>query len=138
MVQESVVRMSMRDENGLDCSYGIVSKGDRAVVVILRDRECGIFDQRMLLAQEFSWDYLLLKHYPDADLAYTDFLKLIGKMCKKSPDSKYFGIRRQEDNRMVVTAAGQEHMIGPEERPVLEDRCARFREFLWKNHRAFL
>jgi hypothetical protein len=34
--------------------------------------------------------YLLLKHYDSDSSAYRDFLKLIGKMCKKSGDSKYF------------------------------------------------
>ena len=78
---ESTVHVSMRAENGLGCSYAVVCKANHAVLILLRDAECAVFD----LLQPDS-RYLLLKHYADAALAYTDFLKLIGKMCKKQPD----------------------------------------------------
>ena len=45
--------------------------------------------------------YLLLKQYYDNKSAYKDFLKLIGKMCKKTKSSKYFSNHRIEDNRMI-------------------------------------
>lgn len=96
------VRVSMRDDNGLGCSYAIVSKGAHAVLILLREAECAVFDLR-----EPDSRYLLLKHYPDDRAALADFYKLIGKMCAKPPDSKYFGTRKDEDNRMLVTADGE-------------------------------
>ena len=103
---ESAVRVSMRAENGLGCSYAVVRKGEHAVLILLRDAECAIFDHD---APESR--YLLLKHYPDGRSALTDFYKLIGKMCAKPESSKYFGSRRDEDNRMVVLSDGSEHML---------------------------
>lgn len=118
----STVRISMRAENGLGCSYAIVDKGTHAVLILLRDAECAVFD---LHAPDSR--YLLLKHYPDDRAALADFYKLIGKMCAKQPDSKYFGLRKNEDNRMVVTADGHEHMLLPDEAPLYAER---FRAFL--------
>lgn len=90
----------MRDETTLNCSYAIVTKGTINIIIILRDCECAIYDYNDLKAKE-NYHYLLLKHYKSPSCAYKDFLKLIGKMCKKSSDSKYFSNRKQEDNRMI-------------------------------------
>ena len=40
--------------------------------------------------------------------AYNDFLRLIGKMCKKRVTSKYFANRIGEDNRMLVFVDGKQ------------------------------
>lgn len=118
---DSTVHVSMRADNGLGCSYAIVSKGTCAVLILLREAECAVFDLR-----EPDSRYLLYKHYPDDRAALTDFYKLIGKMCAKRPDSKYFGARKAEDNRMIVTADG-EHMCTADE---AAKHAARLAEFL--------
>ena len=70
----STVRISMRAENGLGCSYAIVDKSGHAVLILLRDSECAVFD----LHQPDS-RYLLLKHYANDRQALADFYKLTGK-----------------------------------------------------------
>lgn len=109
----------MRDENDLKCSYAIVRKSGVSVLIILRDSECAIVDYDNL-KRENAYRYLLMKHYSDEDNAYTDFLKLIGKMCKKREDSKYFFNHIKEDNRMVRGDSGEEHMIREEEKGLYE------------------
>lgn len=121
---ESNVHISMRADNGLGCSFAVVDKGSAAVLILLREAECAVFD---LHAPESR--YLLLKHYPDDRKALRDFYKLIGKMCAKPSDSKYFGTRKAEDNRMVVTADGQEHMLLPDEAPAFAARLEAFLAF---------
>ena len=121
---ESTVHVSMRTDNGLGCSYAIVRKGNHAVLILLRDAECAVFD----LGDPKS-RYLLLKHYPDDRVALTDFYKLIGKMCAKPADSKYFCTRRDEDNRMVVPPKGREYMLPPEEASAYSSRLAEFLAF---------
>lgn len=121
---ESNVRVSMRADNGLGCSFAVVDKGSAAVLILLRDAECAVFD---LHAPDSR--YLLLKHYPDGGVALRDFYKLIGKMCAKPADSKYFGTRKNEDNRMVVAADGQEHMLRPDEALAYAARLTEFLSF---------
>ena len=98
---ESTVKVSMRDDNDLNCSYAIISKGNTNVIIILKDSECAIFDYNSLKADNFVYEYLLLKHYDNDSDAYKDFLKLIGKICKKQEGSKYFLNHKREDNRMI-------------------------------------
>ncbi len=88
-MEKSIVYISMRDDNNLDCSYSIIQKEELKIIIILKDSECGIFDYHELKDKKL-YHYLLLKHYQDDESAYKDFLKLVGKMCKKSRDSKYF------------------------------------------------
>lgn len=121
----SVVRME--ENQALDAAYAVVEKGPAGVLLVLKDRECGIFDCAAMNSDQFQ--YLLLKHYDTPSRAYEDFLKLVGKMCKKREDSKYFGAHLPEDNRMVRTAQG-EHGITREERSVYEERFAAFRRFV--------
>ncbi|RKJ41417.1 hypothetical protein D7X94_03765 [Acutalibacter sp. 1XD8-33] len=121
----SVVRME--ENQALDAAYAVVEKGPAGVLLVLKDRECGIFDCTAMNSDQFQ--YLLLKHYDTPSRAYEDFLKLVGKMCKKREDSKYFGAHLPEDNRMVRTAQG-EHGITWEERSVYEERFAAFRRFV--------
>ena len=136
-MEKSLVQTSMRDENGLGCSYAIISKEDVSVIVILRDRECGIFDYGQLLAEDASLSYLLLKHYDSDSNAYRDFLKLIGKMCKKSADSKYFRNHLREDNRMVSPDGCPGHMLRPEENAEFQDRLSAFLSFVLLNRKQF-
>ncbi len=121
----SVVRME--ENQALDAAYAMVEKGPAGVLLVLKDRECGIFDCTAMNSDQFQ--YLFLKHYDTPSRAYEDFLKLVGKMCKKREDSKYFGAHLPEDNRMVRTAQG-EHGITREERSVYEERFAAFRRFV--------
>ena len=121
----SVVRME--ENQALDAAYAVVEKGPAGVLLVLKDRECGIFDCTAMNSDQFQ--YLFLKHYDTPSRAYEDFLKLVGKMCKKREDSKYFGAHLPEDNRMVRTAQG-EHGITREERSVYEERFAAFRRFV--------
>ena len=86
---ESVVKVSMIEDNSLNCSYAIISKDKLNIIIIFKDLECAIFDLDDLKATK-EYRYLLLKHYVTGSYAYTDFLKLIGKMCKKDKSSKYF------------------------------------------------
>lgn len=45
---ESLVRISMEDDNDLNCSYVVVCKGQVRVIIILKDSECAIFDYSSL------------------------------------------------------------------------------------------
>ena len=137
MMVESTVRMSMAGDNALGCSYAIVEKSGIDVILILKQAECAIFDGADLKGNGPFPRYLLLKHYPSAALAYTDFLKLIGKMCKKHPDSKYFRHRIQEDNRMVVETFGAEHLLTDAERPLYQDRFSAFLQFVCTHRNDF-
>ena len=110
----------MHASNNMGCSYAIVCKGEKAVLILLRDEECAVFDRNAPQSR-----YLLLKHYPDSRAALADFYKLIGKMCAKPADSKYFGTRKDEDNRMIVTP-DSEHMLTAEESPQYAERLATF------------
>jgi len=134
---ESTVKVSMRDNNNLDCSYAIINKSGISVIVILRNAECAILDYDVLKDSGSAYHYLLLKHYADDSSAYTDFLKLIGKMCKKEPDSKYFRYHKEEDNRMVNNGKMPEHMINEDECVIYENRFNLFMEFISKNRGAF-
>lgn len=127
---ESIVKISMQEDNDLDCSYAIIDKGNVSVIIILKDTECGIFDYSSFKKEDFVYKYLLLKHYSDASWAYKDFLKLIGKMCKKALDSKYFLNHKQEDNRMVFVDMQNEHTISEEEREGYRERYCVFQEFV--------
>ena len=120
-MNESTVQISMKDENKLDCSYAIITKDLSGVVIVLRKMECGIFDYSEIREKRNDLKYLLLKHYDSEKTAYKDFLKLIGKMCMKSKESKYFGVHMNEDNRMIADSFGA-RMINEEEKDVYESR----------------
>lgn len=77
--------------------------------------------------------YLLLKQYHDNESAYKDFLKLIGKMCKKTKSSKYFLNHKIEDNRMIHNNSKSEHMINLEEKNTYNDRYIVFEKFIIDN-----
>ena len=128
-MEKSIVYVSMRDDNNLDCSYSIIQKEELQIIIVLKGIECGIFDyQRLKNEKEFQ--YLLLKHYPDEDSAYKDFLKLIGKMCKKSKDSKYFYNHIIEDNRIVYIDYKNEHGIRDDEKDIYKKRFLNFKDFI--------
>lgn len=140
---ESTVKISMRDENGLGCSYAIITKDKMSIIIILKDQECAIFHYDDLRSREkevsrqCEYHYLLLKHYDSDSYAYKDFLKLIGKMCKKGRDSKYYANPQNEDNRMICGSTDDEHMIKAEERPLYEERYFDFKCFVLGNQGTF-
>ena len=127
---ESIVKVSMQDENSLNCSYAIITKDKISILIILKDTECGIFNYDDLKSQKGNLRYLLLKHYSNPSFAYKDFLKLIGKMCKKNANSKYFSNPKDEDNRMVFEDFDHEHMLSAEEKMSYEARFTAFKSFV--------
>ena len=131
-MEKSIVYISMRDDNNIDCSYSIVQKDELKVIIVLKDLECGIFDYNKL-KNEKKFKYLLLKQYYDNKSAYKDFLKLIEKMCKKTKSSKYFSNHRIEDNRMIHDNSKNEHMISLEEKKLYNDRYIIFKKFVIDN-----
>lgn len=135
-MNHSSVFVSLRDDNSLGCSFAIVLKQEYRVLIVVRERECAIFDADALHA-DCTTRYLLLKHYPSDALAYRDFMKLIGKMCTKKSNSKYFGAHIREDNRMIVTDAESEHMITVDEQPVYSDRLGEFKAYIEFHHAEF-
>ena len=90
-MEKSIVYISMRDDNNIDCSYSIVQKDELKVIIVLKDLECAIFDYNNL-KNEKKFKYLFLKQYYDNESAYKDFFKLIGKMCKKQNRVNIFQI----------------------------------------------
>lgn len=132
-MEESIVRVSMRDDNAYDCSYAVVTKikGDiqKSVVIILKDLECGIFDGNNFTDNQ-DFRFLLLKQYPNDTYALKDFYKLIGKMCHKSIESKYFLNPKEEYNRIKFidfqTETGDYDYNDKE----LSDRFNTFKEFV--------
>jgi len=134
---ESNVKVSMRDDNGLNCSYAIISKGGASAIIILKDAECGILDYDLLKTPGFEYAHLLLKHYANDAEAYRDFLKLIGKMCKEREDSKYFLNRQKEDNRMVCCGPQGAHAPSEEEKRIYEERYLAFQQFVLKHGMCF-
>lgn len=135
-MRKSTVNISLRDENGLACSYAIVDKGEKSVIIILFGTECAIYDADDL-QESACCRYLLLKHYHSETQAYRDFLKLIGKMCAKKSNSKYFGMHIDEDNRMVVYENEDERMYIKNQDDCFNERFDKFRDFLSENQRVF-
>lgn len=136
-MNRSKVGISLANDNGLGCSYAVIEKNNASVILILKDAECAVFDYDRIKSQDFSFEYLLLKHYADIGSAYKDFLKLIGKMCAKRDDSKYFGTRVDEDNRMVFGADGVCRMIRSEEISLYEERFSEYKSFVMKTKTRF-
>ena len=137
-MEKSTVYVSMNDKNDLSCSYAIVDKGEKSVIIIFKDLECVIFDYDYFKSDDFDFKYLLLKHYNDTSLAYKDFMKLIGKMCKKNIDSKYFKNHIIEDNRIIFYDAVYERSITKEETNDYLDRKNRLKEFIKVNKDKFI
>lgn len=122
----STVKISLRDENSFDFSYSIITKGEKSIVIILKDADCGIFDYEAMKNDDFVYSYLLLKHYTTTSVAYKDFLKLNGKMCAKKENSKYFGSHKDEDNRMICDIGGS-RMICNDEISAYRERYENFK-----------
>lgn len=133
---ESTVKISMKDNNDLGCSYAIVCKDSISVIIILKASECAIFDYNEL-KENNSYNYLLLKHYINDSFAYKDFLKLIGKMCKKDKNSKYFLNHKDEDNRMLFYDFEHEKELNDEEKTAYEERFLQFKSFVLLNKNKF-
>lgn len=110
-MEKSIVYVSMQENNNLECSFAIVEKATKSVIIVFKDLECVIYDYKDFQKENFDYKYLLLKHYQDEIMAYKDFMKLIGKMCKKSIDSKYFNNHINEDNNIMFINDKKEYMI---------------------------
>ncbi len=137
-MEKSVVYVSMKDRNDADCSFAIIEKEDKRAFIIFKDLECAIYDYDALLRDDFDYKYLLLKHYENTTKAYKDFMKLIGKMCKKSVNCKYFKNPIEEDNWMIFNDDTNEHMILEEEKKVYVDRKNSLTEFIRNNKDKFI
>ena len=48
IVEKSVVYVSTRDDNNINCTYSIVQKDELEIIIILKDLECAIFDYNQL------------------------------------------------------------------------------------------
>ena len=134
-MQKSTVYVSMKDENEIGCSYAIVEKEAKSVIIIFKDTECAIYDYDALKKDDYK--YLLLKHYDNTQSAYKDFMKLIGKMCKKSEESKYFKNHIDEDNWMIFKSDIEEHMVSEEEKAIYLSRKNDFIKFIIDNKNNF-
>ena len=134
-MEKSTVYIST-DDNDIKCSYAIIDKGEKSVVIILKELECAIYDYDYLLKNNFK--YLLLKHYDSSTKAYKDFMKLIGKMCKKNIESKYFKNHIDEDNWMIFDDNENEHMILDNEKDKYLVRKNNFIEFIKNNKSKFI
>ena len=137
-MQKSIVYVSMKDKNEIECSYAIIEKEDKNTIIIFKDLECVIYDYDSLIKDDFNYKYLLLKHYENTTKAYKDFLKLIGKMCKKSVECKYFKNPIEEDNWMIFNSDNDEHMILDKEKINYLDRKNSLTEFIKKNKSKFI
>lgn len=102
-MEKSIVNVSMRDDNNYGCSYAIITKEknkiQKSIIVILRDLECGVFDYEEFKNNE-NLRFLLLKQYDNNVYALKDFYKIVGKMCHKNIESKYFLNHKEEYNRI--------------------------------------
>ena len=47
-MEKSVVYVSTRDDNNINCTYSIVQKDKLEIIIILKDLECAIFDYNQL------------------------------------------------------------------------------------------
>ena len=137
-MEKSTVYVSMNDKNLIGCSYAIIEKEEKNAIIIFKDLEVGIFDYDALLKENFDYKYLLLKHYENTSKAYKDFMKLIGKMCKKSVNCKYFKNPIKEDNWMVFNDDENEHMIVKEEASNYLIRKNNYIDFIKNNRDKFI
>ena len=137
-MEKSTVYVSMNDTNDIGSSYAIIEKDDKNAIIIFKDLEVGIFDYDALLKDNYDYRYLLLKHYESTTKAYKDFLKLIGKMCKKSVNCKYYKNPIIEDNWMIFNDDTNEHMITEEEIGNYLTRKNSFIEYIKNNKNKFI
>ena len=136
-MEKSIVYVSTKKENKFECNFAIVEKSNKSVIIICRDLECVIYDYENFQKDDFDYKYLLLKHYPDEIMAYKDFLKLIGKMCKKSIDSKYYNNHIEEDNRIMFFNDKNEYMMKDSDNEILLLKYNYLKEFIIENKYQF-
>ena len=137
-MEKSIVYVSMDKNNELECSYAIVEKEEKSIIIVFKDLEVAVYDYDFFIKNDFDYKYLLLKHYDNSTKAYKDFMKLIGKMCKKSVECKYFRNPIEEDNWMVFNDDTHEHMICDEEKEIYLVRKNNLNEFLKNNKNKFV
>lgn len=130
----------MKEDNAIDASFAIIQKQEKgitsSVILIWKQCEVTILDYKELLKVNQDIHYLLLKFYEDEKSAYKDFMKLIGKMCKKKIDSKYFLFPKQEDNKIKFVTDEEEYILRGEEAIHYETRWKLFQSFILKATRA--
>ena len=136
-MEKSTVYVSMNNEE-FEYSYAIVDKGEKSIIIIFKDLECVIYDYEEFKLDEFDYKYLLLKQYNDSTSAYKDFMKLIGKMCKKSIESKYFKNHIVEDNRIIFTDDTKEKMLDENKNDEYLNRKNKLTEFIKNNKDKFI
>jgi hypothetical protein len=129
----SLVQTLMKDENELDCNIARIKKDDNVIIIINKENDTAIYDYLSFINNLNANNYLLFKHYENPTYAYKDFLKLIGKMCKKQKSSKYFMNHIEEDNRIVFEDFENEHMITKMERDTYKERFNKFISFVESN-----
>lgn len=137
-MEKSIVSVSMRDDNGYDCSYAIITKEkdkiQKSVIVILRNLECGVFDYDEFKNNE-NLRFLLLKQYDNSDSALKDFYKIVGKICHKNIESKYFLNHKEEYNRIKFIDSQTETMDFDYNDENLSFRYDSFQKFIEENRK---
>lgn len=136
----SKVYTSMRDENNLDCSFAVIVKENSngsdndSVLVIVKDKDIAVLDYNLYIRNnKLPPRYLLIKQHTDNKVCYKDFLKLIGKMCKNTMESKYFRNRRDEDNRMLLDLKSGNFVLSERYMPepnIYDARLKDFKEYI--------
>ena len=56
-MEKSTVYVSMQDKNDIGCSYAVVEKEEKNVIIIFKDLECVIYDYDMFLKDDFNYNY---------------------------------------------------------------------------------
>ena len=133
-MEKSIVYFDTLDNK---CCYAIVDKREKGVIIILNELECVIFDYDDFSNDNFNYKYLLIKYYDDFDYAYKDFLKLIGKMCKKNIESKYFKNHIKEDNSISFVDFKIEHAVSSMDLKY-EERYKKLIEYIKNNKEKFI
>lgn len=103
----------------------------KSVIVILKDLECGVFDYTEFKNTK-DLRFLLLKQYDNSDYALKDFYKIVGKMCHKNIESKYFLNHKEEYNRIKFIDFQNETMDFDYNDAILFSRYNSFLEFIEK------
>lgn len=134
---ESKVIVSMDGDNALGCSYAIVTKcsSNSTVLIMFKGKDCTIVDFDAL--QSNNMRCLLMKHHMNSHDTYSDFMKLIGKMCKKNETSKYFRKDYDEDNIVICTGSDERH-VKECDAGAFKDRRAKLLEFIMEHKSDFL
>ena len=64
-MEKSIVYVSMEENNDKECSYAIVDKGEKSVIIIFKDLECAVYDYEFFKTNEFDYKYLFKFRFGD-------------------------------------------------------------------------